>query len=181
MPPGPTVESERRRRKAALVAFVAVQAFAAAFFVLDATADLSGSVVDIHTVIEAIIAIGLVGGSLFGVSELRQSHRLIASQETALATASGALAEVIDRQFEAWRLTPAERDVGLLALKGFDIAEIAELRNAAQGTVRAQMTAIYSKSGLSGRAQFAAFFVEDLMNGGVRAVTGPQRISNDAA
>lgn len=55
----------------------------------------------------------------------------------------------------------------MLALKGFDIAEIAQLRGAAQGTVRAQMTSIYAKSGTSGRAQFAAFFVEDLLAGGV--------------
>jgi len=30
-------------------------------------------------------------------------------------------------------LTPAERDVGFLALKGLDVAEIAELRGAASG------------------------------------------------
>jgi hypothetical protein len=43
------------------------------------------------------------------------------------------------------------------------VAEIAELRGAAQGTVRAQLTRIYAKAGVSGRAQFAAFFVEDLL------------------
>jgi DNA-binding CsgD family transcriptional regulator len=70
---------------------------------------------------------------------------------------------VIDRQFTAWALTPAERDVAFLALKGLDVAEIAGLRGAAQGTVRAQLTKIYAKAGVSGRAQFAAYFVEDLL------------------
>ena len=163
-------DNERRRRKAALVVFTFVQASAAVFFVSDAVADLSGAGVDLTTVIEALIAIGLMFGSLFGAAELRRSHTLLRSQETALAVASGALSDVIEAQFAEWHLTPAERDIGLLALKGFDIAEIASLRGAAQGTVRAQMTAIYAKSGTSGRAQFAAFFVEDLLAGGV-AVT----------
>ncbi len=161
--------NERRRRKAALMLFTFAQASAAVFFVSDAVADLSGSTVDVHTLIEALIAAGLLLGSLFGVAELRRSHDLLHSHEDALAAASGALSEVIQAQFAEWKLTPAEREIGMLALKGFDIAEIAAFRGAAQGTVRAQMTSIYDKSGTSGRAQFAAFFVEDLLAGGAGA------------
>lgn len=168
----PETERERQRRKAALVLFTFVQASAAVFFVSDAVGDLSGSMVDAHTIIEFLIALGLVFGSLFGIAQLRRSHTLLDSHEAALAVASGALSSVIDAQFTKWRLTPAEREIGLFALKGFDIAEIASLRGAAQGTVRAQMTSIYAKSGTSGRAQFAAFFVEDLLAGGV---AGPHR------
>ena len=76
---------------------------------------------------------------------------------------------MIETQFDDWRLTPAERDVGMLALKGLDVAEIASLRSAAQGTVRAQLTRIYAKAGVSGRAQFASWFVEDLLHEGPRA------------
>ncbi|MGL4280484.1 MAG: helix-turn-helix transcriptional regulator [Albidovulum sp.] len=166
---------EQGRRRAALVFFSLVQGVAAAFFVLDAWSDLSGGEGGQHTIVEAIIASGLVLGGLFGVRELSRSHVLLRSHETALAAASGALAEVIDAQFTEWRLTPAEREIGMLALKGFDIAEIAQLRGAAQGTVRAQMTSIYAKSGTSGRAQFAAYFVEDLLAGGVqRDLTVPK-------
>ena len=64
-------------------------------------------------------------------------------------------------------LTMAEREVGMLALKGIDLAEIARLRGSAQGTVRAQMTRIYAKAGVSGRAQFAAWFVEELLGEGI--------------
>lgn len=41
------------------------------------------------------------------------------------------------------------------------------MRDAAPGTVRAQMARIYAKSGVSGRAQFAAWFVEDLLSAGI--------------
>jgi DNA-binding NarL/FixJ family response regulator len=51
------------------------------------------------------------------------------------------------------------------------VAEIAGMRGAAQGTVRAQLTKIYSKAGVSGRAQFAAFFVEDLLGEGLPAAS----------
>lgn len=36
-------------------------------------------------------------------------------------------------------MIPAERDVALFALKGIDVAEIAQLRCAAQGTLRVQL------------------------------------------
>lgn len=159
--------AEQRRRRAAFAFFVVVQALAAAFFVIDAVLDLSQGPLDAQTLIELLTAVGLALGSLFGVGELRRTHRLLTSHETALAAARGALGRIIDDQFEAWRFTPAEREVGYLALKGFDIAEIASLRAAAQGTVRAQMSSVYAKSGVSGRAQFAAFFIEDLLAGGV--------------
>lgn len=163
----PTTLQERGRRRAALAFFALVQVAAAVFFVLDAISDMSTGEIDYHTVVEAMIAAGLVAGGLFGIRELARSHDLLQSHETALAAASGALAEVIETQFAEWRLTPAEREIGMLALKGFDIAEIAQFRGAAPGTVRAQMTSIYAKSGVSGRAQFAAHFVEDLLAGGV--------------
>ena len=112
----------------------------------------------------------LVLGILFGVWALRRTIELLRAQDAALDVARGALSQVIESQFQAWALTPAERDVAFLALKGLDVAEIAEMRGAAQGTVRAQLTRIYAKAGVSGRAQFAAFFVEDLLGEGIPAM-----------
>lgn len=157
----------RRRRKTALAIFTLVQATAAVFFVTDSVADLFANAVGLYTVAEAVIAVGLMLGSAFGIMELRRTHSALRSHEDALAVASGAMSDIIAAQFDAWRLSPAEREIGMLALKGFDIAEIAAMRGAAQGTVRAQMTSIYAKSGTSGRHQFAAYFVEDLLAGGI--------------
>lgn len=160
-------ENERRRRRTALALFALIQAAAATFFLSDAIRDLTVSVVDSHTIIESVIAVGLVLGAAFGVWEMVHVHRDLVRHQRALAVARGALGEVIDTQFERWGLTQAERDVGYLALKGFDNAEIARLRNSAAGTVRAQMTHVYAKAGVSGRAQFAAYFVEDLLESGI--------------
>lgn len=156
-----------RRQTAALSVFLLVQTMGTVFYVGDVIGDLRADPISGHFIFEAVVTAALVLGILFGAFSLRRTIELLRAQDQALQVARGALSDVIDRQFSAWALTPAERDVAFLALKGLDVAEIAELRGAAQGTVRAQLTRIYSKAGVSGRAQFAAFFVEDLLGEGV--------------
>lgn len=73
------------------------------------------------------------------------------------------LSQEIDRQLEAWRLTPSEKEVAFLLLKGLSLKEVAESRKTSEKTARAQSTAVYEKSGLSGRSELAAFFLEDLL------------------
>ena len=73
------------------------------------------------------------------------------------------LGAAIDQQFDSWRLTPAEKDVALLLLKGLSHKEVAALRGRAERTVRQQALTVYRKSKLSGRASLAAYFLEDLL------------------
>ncbi|WP_431300492.1 helix-turn-helix transcriptional regulator [Tabrizicola sp. BL-A-41-H6] len=140
-----------------------VQTLAAVFFVGDALGDLFMDPAGAHSIFETLVAVALVMGVIFGGVELRRTLERMRTQEAALAVASGALAEVIRAQFTDWGLTVAEEDVAFLALKGLDVAEIAAMRGSAQGTVRAQLTKVYAKAGVSNRAQFAALFVEDLL------------------
>jgi len=73
------------------------------------------------------------------------------------------LAAALDDQFERWNLSPAEKEVALLLLKGLSHKEIAEIRSVTEATARQQARAVYKKAGLSGRHDLAAFFLEDLM------------------
>jgi len=73
------------------------------------------------------------------------------------------LGEAIETQFGQWNLTEAEREVALLLLKGLSMKEIASVRETSERTVRVQARALYTKSGLSGRAALSAFFLEDLL------------------
>jgi DNA-binding CsgD family transcriptional regulator len=73
------------------------------------------------------------------------------------------LARAIDEQLLGWGLTEAERQVALLLLKGLSMKEIAAVRGTSERTVRQQSLAIYRKSGLAGRAELSAFFLEDLL------------------
>ena len=72
------------------------------------------------------------------------------------------LTHLIDRQFEEWSLSKSEKEVALLLLKGFSAKEIADIRGSSVKTISQQCSDIYSKSGLSNRAELAAFFLEDL-------------------
>lgn len=73
------------------------------------------------------------------------------------------LSQAIDLQFARWHLTPAEREVALLLLKGMSHKEVASLRHVGVATARQQAQSVYRKAGLSGRADLAAFFLEDLL------------------
>ncbi len=72
------------------------------------------------------------------------------------------LAEAIDKQLGEWGLTAAEKEIATLLLKGLSLKEIADARQTSERTVRQQTIALYSKSGLAGRAELAAYFLEDL-------------------
>lgn len=83
-------------------------------------------------------------------------------KESARAALEG-LARAIDAQFRAWRLTPAEREVALMLLKGYGHKEIAALTGRSERTVRQHAGVVYEKGGLGGRAELAAFFLQDLL------------------
>lgn len=74
------------------------------------------------------------------------------------------LSRAIDAQFDRWELTPAEREVALLLLKGLSHREVALVRSTRERTAREQARAVYRKSGLAGRSELAAFFLEDLLS-----------------
>ena len=82
-----------------------------------------------------------------------------ASAESALA----GLGRAMDERFAAWGLTPAEREVALLILKGRSHKQIAYVTGRSERTVRQHAVAVYQKSGLNGRAELAAFFLEDIL------------------
>jgi DNA-binding CsgD family transcriptional regulator len=69
----------------------------------------------------------------------------------------------MDTQFERWGMSAAEKDVGMLILKGLSHKEIARLRGTTEATVRQQAQSIYQKSDLPGKTAFSAYFLEDLI------------------
>jgi DNA-binding CsgD family transcriptional regulator len=130
-----------------------------------------------HAALElGVVAVALAAAGVLAwhLVRLRRSARLLA-RDLGVARADAArwqreaegalrgLGEAIDRQFERWALSAAEREVALLLLKGLAHKEIAGLRATSERTVRQQSLAVYRKAGLSGRAELSAFFLEDLL------------------
>lgn len=70
----------------------------------------------------------------------------------------------MERQFEEWGFTAAEKEIGLLMLKGLSHKEIAALRGTSEATVRQQAQSIYGKSNLPGKTAFSAYFLDDVFS-----------------
>ncbi len=164
----PNVAVEGKARVAALTGVVVLQALCAAFFLADVLGDLhleseTGTGFGHHLVLEAVTVGALILGTVFGAREVRNLLARQARMEQALRAAGGAFAELLDEHFTRWGLTPAERDVALMAIKGLSNTEIAAARGAAEGTVKAQSAAIYAKAGVAGRTQLLSVFIEELL------------------
>lgn len=148
-----------------------LQALCTIFFVGDALADMRAPDLDDDgalDALEAAVSFVLALSTVFTGLELRRASARERRMSRQLDVASGAFAEVLESHFGEWGLTPAERDVALMALKGYSVADIARIRDASEGTVKAQNTAIYRKAGVSGRLQLLSLFIEDLMSGSLR-------------
>ncbi len=153
-----------------IVALLVVQVLCAAFFIYDILVTLLSLPVapipwHIYELIEIGAAIGLLCGVVFAVLALRRSMQDAARMKSQLRVASGAFMDLLEDAFREWKLTPAERDVALFAIKGLTTQEIAAMRDTSEGTVKAQTAAIYRKAGVSGRPQLLSLFIDDLMEG----------------
>lgn len=147
-----------------LAALVVLQALSALFFIGDVAIDLyDGSHLDdLHVILEAVAALALTAGVIYLMRELRGLLNRLAAMEFGIRAARGEMNKLIDVLFEQWRLTPSERDIANLVLKGIDNDSIGRMRGTAQGTVRAQCTRIYAKAKVDSRAQFLSIFLEEL-------------------
>ncbi|MCB9062345.1 MAG: response regulator transcription factor [Halobacteriovoraceae bacterium] len=143
----------------------------------DLLTDLKEGVVWWHVAIEGSVAVIALIGVYFlikGTFTLRKSLKKERELSAMLTEENShwkesskkfldGLSKSIDTQLEKWQLTKSEKEVAFLLIKGFSLKEIAEYRSTAEKTTRAQATSIYAKSGVSGRSQLSAFFLEDLL------------------
>jgi DNA-binding CsgD family transcriptional regulator len=163
-----TAAPARTGKALALSGLLVIQAGCAAFFLFDVMADLRGwsllSNETVHHGIELVVVAALILGIGVTALEIRRIGNRQRRVEAQLRVASGAFHELLEEQFEAWRLTPSERDVALLAIKGLTIADIARVRQTKDGTIKAQCNAIYAKAGVTGCQQLLSLFIEELMN-----------------
>jgi DNA-binding CsgD family transcriptional regulator len=151
-----------------LFVLIIVQIFCAVFFVGDVIDDahLVGGFanMDLHLLVELVAALVLFLAIGVEVKTMMVMYRQYRETEKSMAVARGALGDVIKGYFKEWSLTPAERDVAGFAIKGCSIAEIAGMRESAEGTVKTQLNAIYRKADVSGRSQLVSLLIEDLMD-----------------
>lgn len=173
MPAQPTIDRDwvcqMTGRNFSLWALFALQGFCALFFLGDGVSDALGFELenlsgfrDTDT-FEYAVSVALLLSLVFTALEIRKMLGRQQRIEDQLKVASGAFAELLDDHFTAWQLTPSERDVAMLAIKGLSIADMAGMRETKEGTIKAQCNAVYRKAGVTGRPQLLSLFIEELM------------------
>lgn len=148
----------------------AVFALIAMLIAFDLFSDRDEGVGLAHVIVEFAVLIAAVGGFAMLLRAFRQTRTHLAqalgeaerwrSEHRELVRGLGA---AIQSQFVQWGLTEAESEIGLFLLKGVSHKEIAEYRHTSERTVREQARALYRKSGLAGRNELSAFFLEELV------------------
>lgn len=150
-----------------LVLVISAQALCAVFFLSDALADALplgfDAFGDLYNMTEIGAVLSLVAAIFIESRYLMALLRRKSQLERSISVAAGALQDVIDAHYLNWKLTPSEQDVASFTIKGCSIAEIAELRGSASGTVKSHLNAIYRKAGVTGRGGLLALLIEDLL------------------
>jgi len=118
---------------------------------------------EVHEAIEITAVIGLFTGFVLGLMLVRNLLARNTRVEGQLRVASGEFHALLKEHFAQWGLSPSETDVAYFAIKGLSNIEIAGLRGTSDGTVKAQLNAVYKKAGLESRAQLLGYFIEELM------------------
>lgn len=157
-------------RREILISWVIIglQSIAALFFGFDIFSDyleLGRTPVGAELVVEGLVTMGLIAGIMLGIAHSRRLAADIRRKDDALSVARGALGAHVGMKFAEWGLSPSEAEVAMLAIKGFQIAEIARLRKAATGTVRSQLSQVYAKANVSSQSMLVASFLDDLLDG----------------
>lgn len=150
-----------RRRILAL----AMLALAMVFFAYDLVVDalFEGEFGSPHFVIETFVFAAVSWILVVNLRDLVGLRARLEQEQNRNRVLAGELAAGIEEQMDAWRLTRSEKEVAWLIIKGFRFAEIADLRGVKENTTRLQASALYAKAGVSGRAEFVAEIVHQLL------------------
>lgn len=130
-----------------------------------------------HTIYELGVAAGGVATATVLWMAWARAKRSLTSTRRSLAERSAerdawrtragqaldGLSRAIGEQFQTWKLTPTEREIAIQLLKGRSHKRIAAETGRSERTVRQHAVVIYQKSGLGGRAELGAFFLEGLI------------------
>ena len=118
---------------------IAVQFIAVVYFLYDAVREEAG----VPAMLDLLVGLALFAGIAFGAQ---------------------ALGELMHKRFAEWKLSRGEAEVALFALKGCSIAEIAAMRGSSAGTVRSQLSQVYTKAEVTGQPMLMSLFLDDLLD-----------------
>ncbi len=160
-----------------------------AFGVTDIVLDVL-EVIDIwHKLIEvALMLFALISGSYIWFA-YRQKEVVLAEARTTIGHQMRELAEwknrhshavremnsAIQEQFAQWGLSKSEAQVATLLIRGYSHKQISGHLDKSERTVRNQSLSIYRKTGMAGRNELVAYFMEIIFQLDDLEVEGTER------
>lgn len=152
-----------------LYTIMGIQMSCAALFTAFFAVDVSGLTTrpapyTLREVVQIAAAVGLVLSIVLNAVLIRKVIQRAHVVEQSMKVASGAIHDLMETEFDRWRLTAAEREVALYAIKGCSNAEIAEMTGKSEGTVKSQSNAVFRKARVSGRVGLVTHFIDDLLS-----------------
>ena len=162
-----------------VAAFFVAKLIAFLFFMFDVAFDLKDRIANdtpynnseiIHLSFEAL-AVFALGTGIFVTMQymaLLRERKLYA--ELSLRHLRKDFGGLMENKFQRWGLSPAEKDISVLILKGLGTSEISEIRSTKLGTVKLQVHKILQKAGASNRAEFMSLFMDDFLDLGAESV-----------
>lgn len=120
----------------------------------------------LHLVVESLAVALLWLGFVLSRRHMRGLRSAGTAQADQLQSLRGHFDDILVRQFAAWELSKAESDIALLSLRGLRISEIAKLRATKEGTIKAQLSAIFRKAGVGTRAELLGIFMDEFLDFG---------------
>jgi DNA-binding NarL/FixJ family response regulator len=155
------------------------------FFVFDLASDIyerviastAPSFLDLtHLFFEVFSAGALILAIRILLRQLRWLQARTTRQSESLSFLRGEMESFAHGKFDEWSLSSAERDIAMYMLKGLSIAEIAEARSTAEGTVKAQTSNIFRKTGVASRMELMSLFMEEFLDIGAGIVCRQRRV-----
>lgn len=146
-----------------LSGLIALQVICGTFFAIDVIGDFreAGAYLNkSHLIIETIATLTLGIAILLEARMLKEIVLRNAHLEENLQLSKLSLHELVESRFKAWQLTPAEFDVAMFLFKGMALSEIANLRGTSEGTVKAQLSAVYRKANVQNRAELLIAIID---------------------
>ena len=145
-------------------------------FVLDVMWDWHEKISNLHFFTDILIVLGMMLIALMFITRFQKDNRSLTHLNKRLSLKSNQLelrnidiskakkgiALHIQQVFQEWQLTPIEKEIAMLIIKGFSFNEIAQLHHKSVRTVRDQAAVIYRKAKVKNRIELTSYFVEDL-------------------
>jgi DNA-binding CsgD family transcriptional regulator len=159
-----------------------IQFFCALAFGIDIAVELHNDLLDdaplsgwqiVHLAAETLAVGLLLVGSVLSHRELRALQLLEERQRERLVVLRGQFDDILVKRFEDWGLSRAESDIALLSLRGLKISEIARLRNTKEGTIKAQLSAVFHKAGIGTRTELLGLFMDEFLDFGATQTDTP--------